>query len=64
MNAITKYGLTTSYQQIRGGDSDHTAALCYAASSLFTATNDSQYSTKLYTWLPDSNNVPWQWDGK
>lgn len=64
MNAITKYGLTTSYQQIRGGDSDHTAALCYAASSLFTATNDSQYSTKLYTWLPDSNNVPWQWGWK
>ena len=64
MNAITKYGLTTSYQQIRGGDSDHTSALCYAASSLFTATGDSQYSSKLYSWLPDSNNVPWQWGWK
>lgn len=61
MNAIAKYGFTGSFQQVRGGEADHTGALCYAAASLFTATGDTQYSSKLYSWLPDAANVPWQW---
>ena len=64
MNAITKYGLLASYQQIRGGDSDHTGALCYAAAALFVATGDIQYRDKLFTWLPNPNNTPWQWGWK
>jgi hypothetical protein len=61
MNAIAKYGQAGSFQQVRGGEASHDGALCYVAAALFAATGDTQYSTKLFQWLPDAKNVPWQW---
>lgn len=55
MNAIATHGLTGSFQALFQTVWAHDDVFAYAAASLFAATGDTAYQTKLMTWWPDAN---------
>lgn len=64
--AIAAHGKAGAYQKLThyGNQFTHDDELAWAASALFAATGDSQYSAQLYSWLPDPNSPDirlWSW---
>ncbi len=65
-NAIARFGLEGSYQEIQHFDDDftHHDELTWAACELFLATGDPQYQAKLFEWFPNPTDVAtfrWGW---
>ncbi|HTL56145.1 MAG TPA: glycoside hydrolase family 9 protein [Candidatus Limnocylindrales bacterium] len=65
-NAITRFGMEGSYQEIQHFDDDftHHDELAWAACELFLATGDPQYQAKLFEWFPNPTDVAtfrWGW---
>jgi hypothetical protein len=66
INAINAHGKDGAYQKIThyGDEFMHDDELAWAAASLYAATGNATYQTKLFEWYPNPNDVTtyrWNW---